>query len=163
MTTVNSWPKTLPMQSARSWNSTTETHLLPMFCKKKNFCQRFTCKRYTYPGNVYLLAVSWSTTTMTGSKLIQRQSVGFICYGVSQWSSQKMRRTGTISYWHMYIMYLSYVTLLVDVCMNVLNWNKLLQNKKNKNRNKGCFYSLSSQVITFFTKTGGAYDDKINN
>ena len=27
MTTVDSWPKTLPMLSARSWNSTTETHL----------------------------------------------------------------------------------------------------------------------------------------
>ena len=28
MTTVDSWPKTLPMLSARSWNSTTKTHLL---------------------------------------------------------------------------------------------------------------------------------------
>ena len=28
LTTVDSWPKTLPMLSARSWNSTTETHLL---------------------------------------------------------------------------------------------------------------------------------------
>ena len=27
MTTVDSWPKTLPMLSAWSWNSTTETHL----------------------------------------------------------------------------------------------------------------------------------------
>ena len=27
MTTVDSWPKTLPMPSAGSWNSTTETHL----------------------------------------------------------------------------------------------------------------------------------------
>ena len=28
MTTVNSWPKTLPMPSVVSWNSTTETHLV---------------------------------------------------------------------------------------------------------------------------------------
>ena len=28
MTTVDSWPKTLPMTCAWSWNSTTETHLL---------------------------------------------------------------------------------------------------------------------------------------
>ena len=28
MTTVDSWPKTLPMMSVGSWNSTTETHLL---------------------------------------------------------------------------------------------------------------------------------------
>ena len=28
MTTVDSWPKTLPMPSAQSWNSTTETHLI---------------------------------------------------------------------------------------------------------------------------------------
>ena len=28
MTTVDSWPKTLPMLSAWSWNSTTETHLI---------------------------------------------------------------------------------------------------------------------------------------
>ena len=28
MTTVDSWPKTLPMPSVGSWNSTTETHLL---------------------------------------------------------------------------------------------------------------------------------------
>ena len=27
-TTVDSWPKTLPMPSARSWNSTTKTHLV---------------------------------------------------------------------------------------------------------------------------------------
>ena len=28
MTTVDSWPKTLLMPTARSWNSTTETHLI---------------------------------------------------------------------------------------------------------------------------------------
>ena len=28
MTTVDSWPKTLPMMSVGSWNSTTETHLM---------------------------------------------------------------------------------------------------------------------------------------
>ena len=28
MTTVDSWPKTLPMPSVGSWNSTTETHLI---------------------------------------------------------------------------------------------------------------------------------------
>ena len=28
MTTVDSWPKTLPMPSVGSWNSTTETHLV---------------------------------------------------------------------------------------------------------------------------------------
>ena len=28
MTTVDSWPKILPMMSVGSWNSTTETHLL---------------------------------------------------------------------------------------------------------------------------------------
>ena len=28
MTTVDSWPKTLPMTSVGSWNSTTETHLI---------------------------------------------------------------------------------------------------------------------------------------
>ena len=28
MTRVKSWPKTLPIPSAQSWNSTTETHLL---------------------------------------------------------------------------------------------------------------------------------------
>ena len=49
MTTVDSWPKTLPMLSAWSWNSTTETHLnvavtgvvLPakkstLYCKLRN-------------------------------------------------------------------------------------------------------------------------------
>ena len=30
MITVDSWPKTLPMPSVGSWNSTTETHLLHM-------------------------------------------------------------------------------------------------------------------------------------
>ena len=44
MTTVDSWPKTFPMLSAWSWNSTTETHLVnilliklipwPKVCKK---------------------------------------------------------------------------------------------------------------------------------
>ena len=35
MTTVDSWPKTLPMLSVGSWNSTTETHLL----HRGAFCQ----------------------------------------------------------------------------------------------------------------------------
>ena len=30
MTTVDSWPKTLPMPSVGSWNSTTETHLISL-------------------------------------------------------------------------------------------------------------------------------------
>ena len=34
MTTVDSWPKTLPMMSAGSWNSTTETHLLLIYIWK---------------------------------------------------------------------------------------------------------------------------------
>ena len=38
--------------------------------------------------------------------------------------------------WHhqflTYTMYLSYVTILIDVWMNVRNWNKLRQNKKKK-------------------------------
>ena len=33
MITVDSWPKTLPMLSAWSWNSTTETHLTYMHTK----------------------------------------------------------------------------------------------------------------------------------
>ena len=37
MTTLDSWPKTLPMPSAQSWNSTTETHLLPRH-KNSLFC-----------------------------------------------------------------------------------------------------------------------------
>ena len=37
MTTVDSWPKTLPMMSVGSWNSTTETHLIPAFWKKMTF------------------------------------------------------------------------------------------------------------------------------
>ena len=33
MTTVDFWPKTLPMPSAQSWNSTTETHLVSITYK----------------------------------------------------------------------------------------------------------------------------------
>ena len=36
MTTVDSWPKTLPMPSVGSWNSTTETHLSSIFMTPKN-------------------------------------------------------------------------------------------------------------------------------
>ena len=37
MTTVDSWPKTLPKMSVGSWNSTTETHLVHRFNSNLNF------------------------------------------------------------------------------------------------------------------------------
>ena len=37
MTTVDSWPKTLPMLSAWSCNSTTETHLFPIWTNYHSF------------------------------------------------------------------------------------------------------------------------------
>ena len=40
MTTVDSWPKTLRMPSAQSWNSTTETHLA--------YITNIVCTQYSY-------------------------------------------------------------------------------------------------------------------
>ena len=65
--------------------------------------------------------------------------------GISQWSSQKMRQSGTINSWHIRIMYFSCNT--IDWCMNVLNWNKLLQNKTTKK-------NLGSKLLNFSDQKG---------
>ena len=56
-----------------------------------------------------------------------------------------MRQTGTISSWHIRIMYFSCNT--IDWCMNVLNWNKLLQNKTTKK-------NLGSKLLNFIDQKG---------
>ena len=43
LTTVDSWPKPLPMPSAHSWNSTTETHLIES--TKINLFRKLCCER----------------------------------------------------------------------------------------------------------------------
>ena len=47
MTTVDSWPKTLPMTCAWSWNSTTETHLMYIH-QNVNICPEFCIGKKWY-------------------------------------------------------------------------------------------------------------------
>ena len=55
MTTVDSWPKTLPMPSVGSWSSTTETHLNVHPFPKKSFQQYFCVQN-----RVYALCENWN-------------------------------------------------------------------------------------------------------
>ena len=60
MTTVDSWPKTLPMPSAQSWNSTTETHLTCTHCLLHHSVLTplsiLSCKSYECEGNGWMVS-----------------------------------------------------------------------------------------------------------
>ena len=71
MTTVDSWPKTLPMPSIGSWNSTTETHLMWILLRLGQVLFLF-CKNWKLSG------IYWNKNLLNKQTNIWNVSFRFI-------------------------------------------------------------------------------------
>ena len=98
MTTVDSWPKTLPMMSVGSWNSTTETHLCHSTYKVSIYSTWDSSLSFAFPKWTFVTSSGYTSEDwgQPQDTLHMPPPMSQVCYKASKFWKEKKKIKGMV-------------------------------------------------------------------